>query len=100
ERRSLTGEAVLERRADAPVEPPQLVPVEPGCRPERIEPRAPERLSNIEFPHPRERAWVEERRLERGAAARETLAEPRGRAEHVARLPPPPRTAHTEPPPR
>src|SRR5438309_9408539 len=36
ERRSLTGEAVLERCADASVEPPQLVPVEPGCWPERI----------------------------------------------------------------
>jgi hypothetical protein len=29
---------------------------------------------------------VEERRLERGAAACETLAEPRGREEHVERL--------------
>ena len=68
------------------VQPPQLVAVEPGCGPERIEPRAPQRLVDVDVPHPRERALVEERRLERGAAARETLAEPRGREERVERL--------------
>jgi hypothetical protein len=72
------------------MEPPQLGPVEPGCLPERIEPRAPQRLVDIDVPHPRERALVEERRLERGAAARETLAEPRGREERVERLVPQP----------
>ena len=38
------------------------------------------------FPSPGEGALIEQRRLERRAAARETLAEPRGREERVERL--------------
>ena len=76
ERRSLPGEAVLERGADPAVQPPQLVAVEAGGRTQRVEPRAPQRLVDVDVPHPREGALIEERRLQRGAAARETLAEP------------------------
>ena len=77
---------MLERRANAPVQPPQLVPVEPGRRTQRIEPGAPQRLVDVDVPQPGERALVEERRLERRAANGEALAEPRGREGGVERL--------------
>jgi hypothetical protein len=77
---------VLKCRADAPVQPPQLVPVEAGRRTQRIEPRSPERLVDVDVPHPRNRPLIEERRLERRAAAGETLAQPGGREQRVERL--------------
>ena len=53
---------------------------------QRVEARAPQRLIGVDVSHPGEGALVEERRLERGAPSRETLAEPRRREERVERL--------------
>jgi hypothetical protein len=85
-RRPLPGEAVLESGTDPAVQPSQLVAVETGRGTQRIEPRAPQRLVDVDVPHPREGALIEERPLERRSAARETLAEPCGREERVERL--------------
>jgi len=82
---------MLERRADGPVQPSQLVPVETGGRPERAEAGAPQRLVDVDVSHACERALVEERRLERRTACGKALAEPRGREERVQRLVPHPR---------
>ena len=48
--------------------------------------RAPEGLVHVDVPHSRERALVEERRLDRRTPPRETLAQPRRREEGVERL--------------
>jgi hypothetical protein len=54
---------VLERSADATVQPSQLGSVEAGRRTQRIEPRAPQRLVGIDVPDPREGSLIEERRF-------------------------------------
>jgi hypothetical protein len=77
---------VLERGADATVQPPQLVPVEAGGGTKRIESRPPKRFVDIDVSHPRERALVEEGSLQRRATACEPLTEPCSREERVERL--------------
>jgi hypothetical protein len=49
--------------------------VEFARRPERMEPRAPERLIGVDVPEPGEPALVEERRLDRSSASRERFFE-------------------------
>jgi hypothetical protein len=68
------------------MQPPELVAVETGRNPQRVEASTPQRLVGIDVPHPRERALVEEGRLERGTTAGEALAEPRRREQGVERL--------------
>jgi hypothetical protein len=68
------------------MEPSELSGIETGRRPKGIEPRAPERLVDVDVPHPGKRPLVQERSLERRAAARQALAELRGREERVERL--------------
>jgi hypothetical protein len=77
---------VLESRADAAMEASQLGAVEARRRAKRVQPRAPERLVDVDVPHPGKRPLVEERSLERGAAARQALPELGGREERVERL--------------
>jgi len=79
---------VLERRPDPAVKAPELAAVESGRRPQRVEPCPPQRLVDIDVPHPGEGALVEERGLERGAATGEPLAEACGGEERVQRLVP------------
>ena len=77
---------MLERHADPAMQPPQLVAVELGGGTERVEPRAPQRLVDVDVPHSRKGALVEQRRLERRAAARESLSEPCRREQRIERL--------------
>jgi hypothetical protein len=49
-----------------------LVLVELARRPQRVDARPPERLVDVDVPHAGERALVEERSLDRRAAAGET----------------------------
>jgi hypothetical protein len=65
---------VLEGRADSPVQSAQLVPIQISRRPQWIETGAPQRLVDVDVPQSRNGALVEQSRLERGAAALETLA--------------------------
>ena len=51
-----------------------------------MEPRTPERLVDVDVPHPGERSLVEKRRLERRAPTREALPESGSREERVERL--------------
>jgi len=74
------------------METAQLGAVEAGGAAKRIEPRAPQRLVDVDVPHPRKRALVEQRSLERGAATSQALAEPGGCEERVERLVADPRT--------
>jgi hypothetical protein len=67
---------VLESGADAAMEPSQFGAIEAGCAAKRIESRAPQRLVDVDVPHPCERALVEQRSLERGAATCEAFSEP------------------------
>src|SRR5205085_3488269 len=77
QRRTLPSNPRAERLLDRACEPFDVVVVERSCRRVRMDARAPEGLVYIDVPHPRERALVEERGLDRCASAREPLAEPR-----------------------
>ena len=68
------------------METAQLGAIEAGRAAKRIEPRAPQRLVDVDVPHPRERPLVEQRSLERGAATRQALPEPGCREERIERL--------------
>jgi hypothetical protein len=81
---------VLERRADSAVQPAKLVSVETGRRSQRVEPRPPQRLVDVDIPHPRERALVEESRFQRRTTTFEAFAEAGSREESVERLVPHP----------
>ena len=70
-RRALPRDAVLERGADRVVQPPELVAVDALGRAERMDPRAPERLVDVDVPEAGERPLVEERGLDRRAALRD-----------------------------
>ena len=61
------------------MEAAKLVRVELTRRPERMEPRAPERLVDVDVPEPRNRPLIEKRRLERGLAPLEASTERPGR---------------------
>src|SRR5438477_12443366 len=58
---------------------PHLCGGEFARRPMRVDPRAPERLVDVDVSHPGQRALVEQRRLDRGAAAGQAPAELCGR---------------------
>jgi hypothetical protein len=77
---------VLERCPYGPVQPPQLRAVEAGRRAQRVEPRSPECLVDVDVPHSREGPLVEQRRLQRRSAAGKALAQPGGGEERVERL--------------
>jgi hypothetical protein len=77
---------VLEGSPDAAVKSPQLGTIEPGRRTERVEAGAPQCLVGVDVSHARKGALVEQRRLQRRAAAGKTLAQPSGREERVQRL--------------
>jgi hypothetical protein len=79
---------VLERCSNPPVQPAQLCPVEVGSGTQRVEPGPPERLVRVDVPDPGDGALVQQRRLERRAAAGEALAEPGGGEQRVERLVP------------
>jgi hypothetical protein len=55
---------VFQRRANAPVQAPQLSTVEAGRGPQRVQPGAPKSFVCIDISDSRERPLVEERRLE------------------------------------
>src|SRR5205823_9539112 len=84
--RALAGDPGLERPADAAVEPANVVRAELVRGPQRVDARAPERLVDVDVPHPGERALVEEGRLHRRATRGEALPEPGRREEDVERL--------------
>ncbi len=77
---------MLERLADAAVEAPQLRSIEAGSSAKRIQPRAPQRLVDVDVPHPGECALVEKRRLERRPPTGQALSQSRCREERVERL--------------
>jgi len=77
---------LLERHADAAVEPAEFGPVEAGRGTKRVEPCPPQRLVGVDVPHPGKRPLVEKGGLERGAPTRKTLAEAGGREQRVERL--------------
>src|SRR3954470_13532078 len=86
ERRPLARDADLERLPDRRVQPAKLVPVDRLSRPERVDPRTPERLVDVDVPHAGKRPLVEEGRLDRRTPPRELRAEPRSREQGMERL--------------
>jgi hypothetical protein len=79
---------MLESLADAAVEAPELRAIQTGCNAEWIQPRPPERLVDVDVPHPGEDALVEKRRLERRPPTRQPLPESRRGEERVEWLVP------------
>jgi hypothetical protein len=58
------------------------------CRTKWVELRAPERLVDVDVPEARDRSLIEERSLDRCAAAFKSLSEPRRRERALERLDP------------
>src|SRR5439155_17989123 len=83
---SLACDARLERGAHGLVQPPELPGLEALGSAERMDPRAPERLVHVDISQARERALVEEHRLDRRAPPCKALSEPRRGEERVERL--------------
>ena len=73
--RALPRDAGAERSTDRLREPRELVGVERAGLAQRVQLRAPQRLVDVDVPQPRDGALVEQRRLERGTAVRQSLAE-------------------------
>src|SRR5690242_18370389 len=76
ERRALSLDAEPQCLADAAGETSHLLLVQAARRPERVEPRVPERLVDVDVPETGDRALIEQRRLQRRAAAREPRSQP------------------------
>ncbi len=68
-----------------------LVRLQVGRGRERMDPRPPERLVGVDVPDARDRALIEDRRLDRRAPARELSREVLGLVGRRERLPPDPR---------
>ena len=74
QRRTLALDPGAERCADRAREPGDLLGRQPVRGPQRVEPRAPERLVRVDVPEPRDDPLVEEHRLERRLPPRELRA--------------------------
>ena len=78
QRRALTRDPRVERLAHAPVKRLSSRRLERAGDPQRVEPRAPERLVGVDVPDAGDRALVEQRRLQRRPPAAQRLAQPAG----------------------
>src|SRR5438105_1134348 len=81
-------EARLELLTNAAMDPRHLVQGQLAGRPQRVDPRPPERLVHVDVPHPGERSLVEEGGLDRGAASLQALGETLRRERRCERLAP------------
>src|SRR6185312_12830949 len=88
----LAPDAEAERPPDALAEAPDLVGGEVAGRPQRMDPRMPERLVGVDVPEPGDGPLVEDRGLDRRLPAGESLREVGGREPSTERLRPEPYT--------
>jgi hypothetical protein len=88
--RALPPDCSFQGILDRPCQTRELVLVERACGAKRVDLRAPQRFVDVDVPEPCHRSLIEERSLDRRAAAFELLTEPSRRERSLERLDPEP----------